>query len=182
MQIYQETSPGVQTVYQTPISPMTKFAKVATVLTPLASQTESTVTFSTAPAAGVSVDIYFGSDIALPPAARTASGFGGVMPAPTMDKGLTLFLSVTAASGITPTLDCKVQQFDAVSGQFFDVPNASFAQVTGVASAALSIFPGAAPVDNVSVNGLVRCQYRIAFIIGGTSPSFTFSVGAPSFN
>jgi hypothetical protein len=182
MRITQEISPGVKTVYLTPISPLNKFAKVATVLTPLASQSESSVTFSVAPAAGASVEIYFGSDIALPPAVRTASGFGGVMPAPTMEKGLTLFLNVTAASGTTPTLDCKVQQWDAVSGLFFDLPSASFAQITGVGSAALSIFGGAASVANVALNSLVRCPYRIAFTIGGTSPSFTFSVGATSFN
>ena len=184
MKIYQETSPstGTKTVYNTPASPQTKFAKVAGTLTALTSQTDTNVTFGTAPTAGQSVEIFYGVDIVVPPAVRTVTGFGGLLPPPPFDKGLTLFLSVSAASGTAPTLDCKVQQLDVVSGMYFDVIGAAFAQVTGVSTQALAIFVGAQTVAGVSLNGTIRNQYRIAYTIGGTTPSFTFSIGAQTPN
>jgi hypothetical protein len=183
MKTYQETAPFLpKTVFNTPASPLTKFAKVAGTLTALAGQTESTVTFGSAPTAGQSVEVFYGQDIVIPPAARTASGLGAVLPAPAIDKGLTLFLCVTAVAGSAPTLDCKVQQLDVVSGLYFDVPGASFPQVTGVVNAALTIFPGAPATANVSVNGTIRNQFRVAYTIGGAGPSFTFSIGSQAYN
>lgn len=182
MRVHQEISPvpGTKTVYQTPASPLTKFAKVATVLTALASQNETSVTFASPPAAGASVEISYGADIVVPPAVRTLTGFGAVLPAPSTDKGLTLFLSVSAASGTAPTLDCKVQQLDVISGLYFDVPGGAFPQAIAAVNSALTIFPGAPTSAGVSVNGTIRNQFRIAYTIGGTTPSFTFSIGAQS--
>lgn len=178
MRTTSDISNGEQTVYLTPMSPLTKFARVASVLTPLASQTDSTVTFSEAPVAGVSVDIYSGSDIVIPPSVLTASGFGAVMPVPGADKGLVLILNVSAVSGSLPTLDLKVQRLDEVSGAWFDVTGASFAQVTGATTATLSIFPGASSVVNSSVNGSLRSRYRVAYTLGGFTPTFTLSISA----
>ena len=161
MRTLQEVSPGIKTVYQTQISPLTKFAKVASVVTPLASQTDSSVTFAAAPAAGALVEIFYGVDIVLPPAVRTASGNGPLLPTPPLDKGLTLFLSVSAVSGSLPTLDCKVQQLDAVSNLWVDTPGAVFSQISGVVNVALTIFQGAATQAGVSLNGIVRTPYRV---------------------
>ena len=168
---------AVRTVFPTPATPLTKFAKVSGVLTALASQTEISITFASAPADLAPVEIFFGADIVIPPATRTVSGVGATLTPPTVDKGLTLFLNVSAASGTAPTLDCKVQQLDLISGGWFDVPGAAFTQAVGVSATLLSIFAGAAGVANSSVNRTIRNQYRVAYTIGGTAPSFTFSVG-----
>lgn len=183
MKTYQETAPILpKTVYNTPASPLTKFAKVAGVLTALVGQTENTITFGAAPTAGQSVEVLYGQDIVVPPAARTASGVGALLPAPAVDKGLTLFMSVTAVAGATPTLDCKVQQFDVISNTYFDVPGASFPQIVAIGNTALTIFPGAPAIANVSVNGTIRNQFRVVYTIGGAGPSFTFSIGSQAYN
>ena len=178
MQIYSEVSPGAVTVYKTPVSTLTKFAKVAGTLTALASQSTTSVTFSTAPAAGAVVDIYYGNDIVLPLSVFTTSGVGGRVPPPFPAAGLSLILNCTAVSGVTPTLAVKVQEFDHVSEAWVDIPGASFASITAVGMSALMIFPGAVGAANASVNALVRHPFRIVYTLGGTAPSFTFSVGA----
>lgn len=173
---------AVRTVFVCPPSPLTKFAKVATVLTVLASQTENSVTFGSAPANLAAVEIFFGNDIVVPPAVRTATGQGAAMPAPRPEwPMLTLFLSVSAAAGTTPTLDCQLQQLDVVSGLWFNVPGAAFAQAVGVVNSTLTVFPGAPVSAGISANAAITNQYRISYVIGGTTPSFTFSVGAQAF-
>lgn len=178
MKIYSEVSGGVLLTYRSPASTLNKFAKVAGVLTPLVSQTEGTVTFASAPVAGARVDVYHGSDIVVPPAVYTVTGFSGPIPPPPLANGLTLFLNCSAVSGTTPSLAVKLQVLDEISGTWMDVPNASFPAITATGSATLTLFPGAASVANVSVNQTVRNFYRAAYTLSGTAPSFTFSVGA----
>ena len=178
MKIYQNVSSGVSALFACPASPLTKFAKVNSVLTALASQTETSVTFGTAPASGTSVEIFYGPKIVIPPGTYTVTGNGVALPPPALGNSLTLFLNITAASGTTPTLAVKLQCFDQVSAAWFDVPGASFAVATGVSTQTLTLFPGAAVVANVSVNQSLSSSYRAAYTIGGTTPSFTFSIGS----
>ena len=167
---------AVRTVFQCPASPLTKFVKVNAVLATVTSQTENSVVLSSAPASNAYVEIFYGNDIVIPPAVRTVSGVSAVMSAPPADKGLTLFMSITAGSG---TLDCSVQQLDLISGVWFSVPGASFAQATSPTNVALTIFPGAQSSANVSVNGTIRNQYRINYVMTGAG--FTFSIGAQAY-
>jgi hypothetical protein len=178
MKVYSEVAQGALTVFPCPASPATKFAKVANVLTALTAQSENSVTFAVAPAAGVAVDIFYGPDIVVPPATYTASGFAGAIPPPALANGLTLFLNCTAVSGTTPTLTVRLQVLDQVSNAWMDVPGASFIAITVPGTATLTLFPGAASTPNVSVNQTIRNIFRAAWTIGGTTPSFTFSVGA----
>lgn len=101
-------------------------------------------------------------------AARTASGNSADLTVHNSSK-LAVYLDVTAASGTSPTLDVTVKAKDPVSGKYFTI--GTFAQKTGVASEAIFIGGGA------DVEFAVR-TYRIEYVIAGTSPSFTFSVGA----
>ena len=178
MKVYSDIASAGKTVYTTPASPATKYARVNNVLTALASQTETSVTFSAAPTAGLAVDIYYGSEIVVPPATYTVSGFGGAVPPPSLANGITLFLVVTAASGTAPTLAVKIQILDQVSNTWIDVPGASFPSISGVATATFTMFPGAVNANNVSLNQTIRNIYRAAYTLGGTSPSFTFSLGS----
>jgi hypothetical protein len=92
-------------------------------------------------------------------AARTATGSGSALELG--DRGtLRLILTVSAASGTTPTLDVTVEtSFDGSTWR----SAGTFAQRTSAASERKS-FPG--------------CDrfVRISYTIGGTTPSFTFSV------
>jgi hypothetical protein len=93
-------------------------------------------------------------------AARTATGQGAAVALG--DRGtLRLLLDVTAASGTGPTLDVTVEtSFDGATGWR---SLGTFAQKTAVASERKS-FPG--------------CDryVRATWTVGGTTPSFTFSV------
>lgn len=73
------------------------------------------------------------------------------------------FLDVTAVSGTTPTLDVKVQSFDPASGKYFTV--ASFPQITAAGQYVLK------------VDGGLGHLCKVAYTLGGTSPSFTMSLG-----
>ena len=92
--------------------------------------------------------------------------------------GVHLTLDITAASGTTPTLDVKVQRFDALSGKWVDLTSGAFAQKTATGTSDLTIYPGIAETANLSVSDVLGATWRAVATIGGTTPSFTFSLGA----
>ena len=57
-------------------------------------------------------------------------------------RGVRLLLDITVASGTSPTLVVKVQSKDPVSGNYFDLPGAAFAQKTTTASDGKTTSPG----------------------------------------
>lgn len=96
-------------------------------------------------------------------AARTSSVNG-----PAVDpEGSTVgyfTVSVTASSGTSPTLNVKIQG-ERADGVWFDI--VSFTQAVGVSSETRAVpLPGR--------------RIRAVATIGGTSPSFTFSVSGES--
>lgn len=110
--------------------------------------------------------------------AKTATGNSAAAITNASGNGVLLFLNITAVSGTTPTLDLKVQVQDPVSSLWFDVPGASFAQRTATGTGILCIMPGVVEAANSKVSYPLPRTYRLAWTIGGTTPSFTFSVGA----
>lgn len=92
-------------------------------------------------------------------AARTTSGESGELNLSYGDEIL-VFLDVTAVSGTSPTLDVKVQT-KGPDGKWYDI--ASFAQKTGTGNEAKAI---------TNYGEILKVVYTI----GGTTPSFTFSV------
>lgn len=97
-------------------------------------------------------------------------------------RGVQLFLDVTAASGTSPTLDIKIQAQDLVSGKWFDVPGAAFVQVIAAGQHLLSVYPGIAETAGVSASEVLARTWRVAYTLGGTAPSFTFSLGGVLIN
>lgn len=106
--------------------------------------------------------------VVLPSAVRTVSGASGDIAQTEATRGM-FFLNVTAASGTSPTLDVTVEAKDPVSGEYFTI--GTFAQATGVSSEMVAIGGG-------SDAEFVPRTFRVAYAMAGTSPSFTFSVGA----
>lgn len=92
-------------------------------------------------------------------------------------RGLLLFVNVTAIGG-TPTLVVRLQAQDPVSLNWVDIPGAATATISTVSTTMLTMYPGAPATANVSVNGPLPRVFRAAWVIGGGTPSLTFSVGA----
>lgn len=112
-------------------------------------------------------------------AARTATANSSPLTVPEGNgiKGVWLVLDVTAASGTSPTLDVSIQRYDPVSEQFVNVTGASFAQQTATGTNELVIYPGVGETANVSVSDVLTSVWRAVATIGGTTPSFTFTLG-----
>lgn len=94
-------------------------------------------------------------------AARTASGNG--TPVTGFGK-VTQFraqLNVTAVSGTAPTLDVVIE--DSIDGTNWNVIG-TFAQDTAVGR------------EVINITSPFADQVRVRYVIGGTTPSFTFSV------
>jgi hypothetical protein len=103
-----------------------------------------------------------------PTAARTATGNATGLDVQTMDGDLFVVLDSAAGTGTTPTLDIKLQSADTLGGTYSDITGATFTQVTGTASQqAITISKDEA-----------RRFIRVVYTIGGSTPSFTFSVNA----
>lgn len=103
----------------------------------------------------------------VPSAARTVSGNSEWFDNPNGDALLS-FLNVTAASGTTPTLNVKIQGEDPNDGAAYDVGSVH-AQLTAAGRNTLMLLP---------ISSFLPARWRYAWTIGGTTPSFTFSLSA----
>lgn len=92
---------------------------------------------------------------------RTASGVGGSVGGFGDKLSLRAQLDITATSGVAPTLDVVIE--DTIDGTNWNVVG-TFSQKTGPSREVLNI---TSPFTD---------QLRVRWTIGGTAPSFTFSV------
>lgn len=100
-------------------------------------------------------------DQLLAPAARTGSGTSSGFNKGDLSEGLVL-VEVTSASGTNPTLNIVVQTSPDNSA-WFDLPGGALSQITQAGNYA-------AKVENFGK------YIRVSYTIGGTAPSFSFSV------
>lgn len=94
-------------------------------------------------------------------AARTASGDSGPIIGWAATKTIRAQLNVTAASGTSPTLDVVIE--DTLDGTNYN-PIGTFAQRTAAGREVINITVPFSPT------------LRIRWTVGGTTPSFTFSL------
>lgn len=94
-------------------------------------------------------------------AARTASGDTGTLSGFSDLGKLRAQLEVTAAAGTSPTLDVVLE--DSLDGTSWNTIG-TFAQLTTTGR------------EVIDITGLFADRLRVRWTIGGTSPSFTFSV------
>jgi len=93
-------------------------------------------------------------------------------------RGIIVFVKVTAVSGTSPTLDVAVQAKDPTTGYYKDILRIPQFTTTGTLTGVL--YPGAtdaAALFEAENNVPLPRKWRIGYTIGGTNPSFTFSVG-----
>ena len=92
-------------------------------------------------------------------------------------KGVLIHLDITAASGVSPTLNIAVQRFDVASSKWLAIVGGAFAQQTTAAGQLdLVIYPGIAETPNRTVSDHIGTEWRVLSTIAGTTPSFTFSL------
>ena len=82
------------------------------------------------------------------------------------DGDVLLVLDCDAGTGTSPTLDVKITNSDASSGTYGDLSGATFTQVTGSASMQTLV---------ISKDSAER-YIKIVQTIGGSTPSFTYSI------
>jgi hypothetical protein len=105
-------------------------------------------------------------------AARTTTGSATGVDVQARDGDLYLVLDSAAGTGTTPTLDVTVESSDTLGGAYTAITGAAFTRVTTTASQqSLTISKDEA-----------RRFIRVTYTIGGTTPSFTFSVNAVGVN
>ena len=82
------------------------------------------------------------------------------------DGDVVLILDSAAGGGSSPTLDIKLTESDTTSGTYTDLSGATFTQVTGSAS-----------MQTLAINKDSSKRFiKIVQTIGGSSPTFTFSI------
>jgi hypothetical protein len=126
----------------------------------------STVSTVASAAAAAAVDKNFQQPFAS--AARTATATSSTFELYGAET-LVCYLSVTAASGTSPTLDVKFQDSPDGGTTWFDIAGTSFTQATGTTT------------QVVSASRKFARKVRCVATIGGTTPSFTFSVTMMSY-
>ena len=85
-------------------------------------------------------------------------------------NGFVAHLNVTAHSGTTPTLDIKFQDSPDGGTTWFDIASGAFTQVTTVDGKSRLV------VSNVAA------KVRAVATLGGTTPSYTFTLDVSGIN
>ena len=98
----------------------------------------------------------------IPPTTVTTNGDSGNNPLVIIiGQVVVFFINVTAVSGTTPTLNIYIDIQDPISGAW--AQQDASPQITSP-----QMLPMAEPVRST--------KYRVRWVLGGTSPSFTFAV------
>ena len=119
----------------------------------------------------VGSQIGYAEDTVVASAIRTTSSDTGALPGYGGASVLRAQLQVTAASGTTPTLDVVIE--DTLDGTNWNVV-ATFAQKTVAAREVINVFPLKA--ESATFQPVFADRIRVRWTVGGTTPSFTFSV------
>lgn len=114
--------------------------------------------------------VAYGSDTLLASAARTATGTSDFVNLDGPTSGMVIQIDVTAVAGTSPTLTIDLQ--DTVDGAGYNkVVTLTPSNITATGRVVYRLDCRANPITN---------RVRLAWTIGGTSPSFTFDVKAIS--
>ena len=88
-----------------------------------------------------------------------------------------IYIDVTAVSGTTPTLTAQLQSLDPASGKWINITGAVTTTINSISTVTLSIWQWLTAVANSVVNAVLPNTLRLAYTIGWTTPSFTFTAG-----
>ena len=105
-------------------------------------------------------------------AAVTSTATSAAIDLKEYDGDVSLILTSAAGTGSSPTLDVKVQDSDASDGTYGDLSGAAFTQVTDSASMQVITFS----------KDEAKRYIKIVQTVGGSTPSFTFSINGLALN
>jgi hypothetical protein len=91
-------------------------------------------------------------------------------------RGLQLFINVTAISGTTPSLTVTIQGKDTASGAYYTI--LAGVAITAVGVQRLTVYPGLTNTVNAMQSDLLPRTFRILYVIAGTTPAVTATIGA----
>ena len=91
-------------------------------------------------------------------------------------SGLILAIDITAITGTTPSITVTVQGKDAASGKYYTV--LASAALSTVSTTILRVFAGATAAANTAANDKLPCTWRVSWVIAGTTPAVTATIGA----
>jgi hypothetical protein len=91
-------------------------------------------------------------------------------------RGLNLVINITAISGTSPTLTVTLQGVDTASSAVYTILVSAALTATG--TTVLSVYPGLTAAANTVANAILPRTFNIKYVIGGTSPSVTATIGA----
>lgn len=90
-------------------------------------------------------------------------------------RGLQLFIDITAVSGTLPTVTFFIEGKDPVSGKYVTLLQS--ATISAVGTFLLTVYPGAIAINNLLANQPISKTWRVRWLVTGSSPSFTGTVG-----
>lgn len=86
-----------------------------------------------------------------------------------------IIVNVTAVSGTAPTLVIGIDGQDVASSVWYNLLTS--ASITATGTYVFRVGPGFTPVANSAVNDMLPRTWRVTGTLGGTTPSFTMSIG-----
>lgn len=86
--------------------------------------------------------------------------------------GLRLVADFTAVGTLSAVL--KIQGKDPLSGKYFDILTS--AALTAIGTNVFTVFPGIAPIANVSVSDILPRIWRVNLAIAGAAPALTGTI------
>lgn len=110
----------------------------------------------------------------LPSAARTSTAITALFTN-TNARGIICVVNVTAVSGTTPTLAFQFNAWDPINSVNQPL-GAIGTNITGTSTVTLALYPATLAAGNLNVVSALPRIWYLVYVIGGTTPSFTFSV------
>lgn len=91
-----------------------------------------------------------------------------------VNRGVTLFVNISALGGTSPTLTVTIEGKDPVSGQYYTVLES--AALAAVGFSTLTVYPGVAVTANETASATLPQVWRVTTAIGGTTPAVTGTI------
>lgn len=91
-------------------------------------------------------------------------------------RGVRVVIDVTAVSGTGPTMTVTLQGKNSLPGSSDYYALLASAAITTVGETVLTVYPGTTAAANSVANLPLPSIFRANCVIGGTTPSLTFSV------
>ena len=106
--------------------------------------------------------------------AKTATGAGATQTNYNATGAILAFI-IGTVSGTTPTCVFKLQGSNDNGTTWYDIPGAVTPSITASGNYVLAVYPGVTSAANAAVSYPLPRTWRVAWTIGGTTPSFAIT-------